>query len=150
MFKSRPLHLKHTLRNTCFCTKKWQKKNREEKYSDYLVKKIFFLISFLYQDRKLLLKYKKPRMNLIRDIVVKSIFHFLLINSKGENKQSPSIVQLSIRKWTLILTIISYLLSSLSVFTFLILTFLEVISNWNKHMIIYKRRCINLLFSLIL
>jgi hypothetical protein len=58
-------------------------------------------------------------MNLIEDIVVKSIFHFLLINSKGENKQSPSIVQLSIRKRTLILTTISYLLSSLSVFTFI-------------------------------
>ena len=51
--------------------------------------------------------------------MVKSIFHFLLINSKGENKQSPSIVQLSIRKRTLILTTISYLLSFLSVFTFI-------------------------------
>jgi len=90
---------------------------------DYLVIKIFFLISFLYQDGKLLLKYKKPRMNLIEDIVVKSIFHFLLTNSKGDNKQSPSIVLLSIRKRMLVLTTISYLLSSLSVFAFININF---------------------------
>ena len=85
---------------------------------DYLVKKNFFPILFVYQDKKLTLKYKKLQLNLLQDIQVISISLLRSLSPKLEDTLLRPIMQLLIMMQTLTLLIISFLVPSVSVSTF--------------------------------
>jgi hypothetical protein len=90
-----------------------------KKSNNYLVKKNYFSpIFFVYQGKKLTLKYKKLQLNLLQDIQVMSIFLFRSLSPKLEDTPLPLIIQLLTMMQTLTLLIISYLVPSVSVSTF--------------------------------